>query len=178
MKWGIRMKRITKVNNKGYSLIEIIIVVAIVAIVSSAGTASLNLIHNSKVSTAARTVNSYCKSVRLNNMTKKELKYIHVFKKNNSNYVYVDSNKSANLTKTEKEIGNTNLAIYYGSTSGSKSAITNDNVITITFDRSGQCQLLNKSGSIISTVDLLSFTNGKRSSDIIISKLTGKVTME
>ena len=173
MKWGIEMK-----NNKGYSLVEILIVICILAVVSSSATISFRLIYNSKVTTGARTLQTLCKTARLNNMTKEKLKYIHIFKKDGANYVYVDEQLNGNTTNKEEQIGSAQMSISYGTSGGTFKAITNDKVLTIYFDRSGQCYMYDKSGVGINNVDTLGFTNGARTAIVNISRITGKVSME
>ena len=162
-----------KKNNKGFSLIELLIVIAVIAVVTSASTVTFQMIYNAKVSTAARKVQSYCKTVRLNNMTKAQLKYIHIFRDGSGEYyINIDENKSTDTSKKDEAIGNPSLAIKYVTASSSSVA----NNITIFFDRNGQCEIL-KGASRIDDVIQLRFTNGSRISNVNISKVTGKVTM-
>ena len=162
-----------KKNNKGFSLVEILIVIAILAVVSSAGTISVKMIYNARVSTVARKVHSYCKTVRLNNMTKAKIKYIHIFMENGNYYINIDEQISINKSKTDEEIGNATLSVKYVTSSNIVSA---DN-ISIYFDRSGQCKVVDSSGTEISGVTGLRFSNGNRVSNLMISNVTGKVTM-
>ena len=167
-----------KNNNKGYTLIEIIIVIAILAVVTSAATVSFRLIYNTRVTTSARTVQSIAKTARLNNMTKQKLKYIHLLKKDGLNYMYIDENLTTDMTKGDQQLGSTDMAIVYGPSDGTMIGLANNKAITIYFDRSGRCFTYNMSGAPLPDIDTLEFTNGTRTSTINISRITGKVSME
>ncbi len=167
-----------KNNNKGYSLVEILIVIAILAVVTSAATVSFRLIHNTKVTTSARLIQSTAKTARLNNMTKQELKYIHILKKGGINYMYVDEVKEVDPSKAEKQLGNADMGVAYGPMGGTVITLTNGRSFTLYFDRSGRCICYNNSGNPVDNVDGIVFSNGTRKSTVNISIITGKVSMD
>lgn len=164
-----------KKNNKGYSLVEIIIVMAIIGVVGSAGTISFRMIYNARVTTVARKVHSYCKTVRLNNMTKAQMKYIHIFKDSSDGtyYINIDEQQNIDTSVKKEEIGNATLGVRYVVDSSSLSA----DEITIFFGRNGQCEVIDNAGNPISNVKQLKFTNGSRTAELNISTVTGKITM-
>lgn len=55
-------------NNKGYSVVEMVIVIAIIAILSAVGFLTINIVYGAKVSSAKNTLNSQLSY--LSNMTK------------------------------------------------------------------------------------------------------------
>ena len=167
-----------KDNNKGYTLIEILIVMAILAVVTSAATVSFRLIYNTKVTTSARIIQSTAKTARLNNMTKQKLKYIHLVKTDGINYMYVDETKDVDISKVEQQLGNTDMGISYGPMGGTIMGLGNGKSITIYFDRSGRCYVYNSSGNPVANVDTIIFSNGTRTSTVNISRITGKVSMD
>ncbi len=167
-----------KNNNKGYTLIEILIVIAILAVVTSSATISFRLIYNTRVTTSARTVQSVAKTARLNNMTKQGLKYIHLLRKDGLNYMYIDDTLETDMSKGDQQLGSTDMAIVYGPSGGTMIGLANDKAITIYFDRSGRCYTYNKEGAQLPDIDTVAFTNGTRTSTINISRITGKVSME
>ncbi|MBE5935125.1 MAG: prepilin-type N-terminal cleavage/methylation domain-containing protein [Lachnospiraceae bacterium] len=175
MKWGIIMKN----NNKGYSLVEIIIVIAILAVVTSGAGISFRLIYNTRVTTGARNIQSMCKAARLNNMTKQKLKYIHLFRRDGTYYVYVDDQLTGATSNMDEQIGSVDMGISYGPRSGGTTLLANNKVFTIYFDRSGKCYFYDAAGNMLSSnITRILFSNGKRQATVNISKITGKVTME
>lgn len=161
-------------NNKGFSLVELLVIIAILGVVTSGTYLSFNAIYNSKVTTASKVVSTYTKSVRLNNMTKVQNKYIHIYLNDGQYYINIDNNKNIDTNVTEEKIGPPGMGVKYFTLSSSE----NTSGITITFNRSGQSEYYNASGSRIYNVKGLKFVNGTRSASIRIVEATGKTYME
>ena len=68
-----------KENNKGFSLVELLIIMAVLGIASSAAFMGFNVIHNSNVNNSAGTVNSTLSSIRMNNMSKVNMQYLQIY---------------------------------------------------------------------------------------------------
>ena len=159
-------------NNKGFSLIEVLVVMAILGIVSAGAVMSYKTIHNSKVSTASKVIGSYAKLVRMNNMSKVDMKYIHIYLKDSQYYVNVDNKKNIDTSVTKEKIGPAGMGVGY--LVGTTDSVVATSGITITFNRSGQCEYYNVSTTKINNVRGLTFNNGTRSSTIRIVEATGK----
>ena len=163
-----------KRNNKGFSLVELLVIIAILGIVSTGAVMSYKAIYNAKVSTACGVVSSYTKSVRLNNMTKAEMKYIHIYENGGQHYVNVDGNLTIDTSIKKEKIGSAGMVIDYLGTSGTATGTVPSTGITITFNRSGQCEYYNSASTKINNITGLTFTNGTRTSTLRIVEATGK----
>ncbi len=156
-------------NNKGYTLVELMVVIAIIGVVASMTMVGVKMSKSADVSYAANTINSYMASIRMNNMSKVTMQYLHIYKDKDSYYYTIEENdKTIDFSNHENEIGNVDTAIFY-QTSG-ESVIANNNGICITYNRAGECKLYNKSGTLIGD-DLRSVTIAGPSKKTVIKVL-------
>ena len=165
-----------KGNNKGFSLVELLIVMAVLGIVSSAAFMGFNVIHNSNVNNSAGTVNSTLASIRMNNMSKVNMQYLQIYKVDGFYYYRVDDKANIDFNYKLHKLGTSSTGISYiiGST-GNSIRLTDNRGISITFNRSGECKLYNSDGSLNAS-DLLgiSFFNATRNKTIRILPAIGK----
>lgn len=157
-------------NNKGYTLVELMVVIAIIGVVSSVTMVGIKMSKSADAAYAANTINSYMASIRMNNMSKVTSQYLHIYKYKDSHYYSIDNSNKIDFANPnlDNEIGNTDMAIFY-QTSG-ESVITNNNGITISYNRAGECKLYNKSGTLYAS-DLRSITIAGPSKRTIIKVL-------
>lgn len=142
-------------NNKGYTLVELMVVIAIIGVVSSMTMVGIKMSRSADAAYAANTLNSYMASIRMNNMSKVNMQYLHIYKHKDSYYYSIDNKKNIDFSKLENKIGNVDTAIFY-QTSG-ESVIANNNGISIGYNRAGECKIYNKSGTLYGD-DLKSLT--------------------
>lgn len=155
-------------NNKGYTLVELLVAIAIIGVVASVTVVGSKMARSANVANAANVVNSYMASIRMNNMSKVTMQYLHIYRYKDMDYYSIDNNKSIDFSDLENPIGNADSVIFY-QTSG-ESTITNNNGITISYNRAGECKIYNKSGTLISD-DLRSLTFASSRKTVIVRVL-------
>lgn len=166
-----------KINNKGFSLVELLIVMAILGIVGSGVFMGFNVIHNANVNNSAGIINSYLSAVRMNNMSKVQSQYLHIYRKGGYNYYYVDDKAKIDFNYKIHKLGTSSTNISYVTTNSIR--ITDNHGISISFTRSGECKLYKSDGSL-DTVDLngITFYNATRNKAIRILPAIGKHYMK
>lgn len=171
-------------KNKGFSLIELIVVIAIMAILTTAAAMSIASIFGVAVKQCARDIKSSINDTRVSTMGKDQV--ILTIKKGNSDgsseaYYCITTEKDGfgKETTEESRVGRSNLDITYvlADASGNTSEQTLDatHPITIEFNRGSGSLKLGSDGKYCTQIKI------KKNSTEKILKLypeTGKVSME
>lgn len=91
-------------NNRGITLIELIVVIAIISILSLGTALSVGLLGYGNAKSATGRIVTGLDSVRLENMTKKEQYYLVVYQKDKDYYLSIQTVKDSGriITKEEK----------------------------------------------------------------------------
>mgnify|MGYP003420554176 FL=1 len=161
----MKKRRIMK-ENEGYSLIEMIIVIAIIAVMSAAAMVTISIIHNAKAKEAASTLedalfevqnNAKGKICVVNGTQEKAYRYaLCVYKDGTKYYVRKGYYKGNDLPKNEaasyefvasENVGSgkgssfsTYVSVkYVDSTGTSRDVGTGDNAVYIIYDKQGNC---------------------------------------
>ncbi|WP_455721962.1 pilus assembly FimT family protein [Agathobacter sp.] len=182
----LKNNKINMVNrNKGFSLVELIVVIAIMAILTTAAAMSIASIFGVAVKQCARDIKSSINDTRVSTMGKDQV--ILTIKKGNSDgssdaYYCITTEKDGfgNATTEESRVGRSNLDITYILTddSGNNSAeqkLDATHPITIEFNRGSGSLKLGSDGKYCTQIRI------KKNSTEKILKLypeTGKVSME
>ena len=163
-----------KKNNKGFSLVELIVIIAIMAVFTTSVITYVGLIGNSQAKKCAKELSSSLSQTKVCAMSRSKAS-MTVYTDDKGVYVkYVQGN----LEKTEK-IGNKGVKVEYRTVRDSNvfTAVGNsvDSGIKIEFDRaSGACKPM--------TGDVYCYgfkvTAGKTSYIVNIEPLTGKVSIQ
>lgn len=164
-----------KINNKGFSLVELMVVVGIIAIVASIFTFGFSLISNKQVDQCAKKIQISLENARTTSMGKKSMSL--KFEKS-SGKIYVT--KTVDGTAGNKiELGDGSLIVKYvtKNSSGALPAkdLSTDPLAGVSFDRaSGALKPL--SGNTY--LDYIEITNNRKTLKVTIDKLTGRVTID
>lgn len=168
-------------NNKGYSLVEIMVVIAVIGVVTSTTIVGTKMAKSANVSNSANVINSYMASIRLNNMSKVNMQYLHLYRYKDSDYYSIDNTKNVNTSKwnLENQLGNADSTVFYRTTGGEK-ALKNGDILTISYTRAGECKIYTGSGGTASSYDLksLTFANTRKSVTIRVLPAIGKCYIE
>lgn len=115
-------------NNKGLSLIELIIVIAILSIISVAAISGLSTIMSWNVTKCADVIDGSLKKTKVVAMSKKDAQ-LRLYK-SGSDY-YIDA-----AEEPAKKIGSEPITITYSTTAGETYTIDGTTALTLAFDRS------------------------------------------
>ncbi|ROR30642.1 prepilin-type N-terminal cleavage/methylation domain-containing protein [Mobilisporobacter senegalensis] len=156
-------------NNKGYTLIELIITLAILTIITTGAVAMASRITFADTTKAAKIVDSTMDKLRLETMTKSTKQYLHLYTYDNSIYIKVSDKSDPSLAGLDSDSGKKiggRMSVYYIGASGTEELLGTDNSIVIGFERS--------SGAFSSDYDTIRFEYGGKSSTIYCIKATGR----
>ena len=156
-------------KNKGYSLIELIVVIAILGILATASIIGLSLINGKPADQCASALRISLTNHRLSTMGKNSASMV----------VYIDSDGSVwiketlNSTETLTKIGAKGVKIEVFYDGGTSSVLTpGGSGLTISFNRH------NGSFDVGSNIDKIRISKATHKFDLIFYDLTGKVLLE
>ena len=162
-------------NNKGMTLIEIVIVIAIIAIVGTSAFVGVESISSQNVSSVASEINSNLAKARLESLSKSAC-YLHITADDKGDYYLLFNSSSTVGSDIGTKIGSRKLNISYVTNAG-VTKIDSEDSIAIYFDRtSGKVTYYDDSASPmeISGVKGLKIDDGKKERNVIIVSNTGK----
>ena len=158
-----------KNNNRGFSLVELIVVVAIGAILIGASILSIASISGTAAKQCARNIESILNKTRVTTMGK-DTAAIELYKDGSDGAYYYEvtvTNGKGETTAETKKIGRSNLEIRYSTTFNNASKLDVSNPIKIEFDRS--------SGAEKTDIGKIWVKHGSTEKTITIYKETGKI---
>lgn len=156
-------------GNKGYTLIELIIVLGIVAIITTGALILPNRITMADTKKAAKSVDAVLERLRLDTMAKSTKSYLHIYYYDNGVYMKVSSEQNSALAELDSDSGKKigrKMSIYYTENGGTEKLLESGESIVISFNRS--------SGAFSSNYSSIKFTYSDRSSVIQFVKETGR----
>lgn len=169
-----------KQNNKGFSLVELIVVIAIGVILASATVISISSVLGVAVKQCARNVESVLNKAKVSTMGKDSV-VVKIYKNDSSGgdgaYYYELYVNGATTPTETKKIGRSNIEVSYSMKQdySDKKALQGSDSITIEFDRSSGAEKENADGSCCSRIWV---KKGGTEKVITIYKETGKVVNE
>ena len=139
-------------RNKGFSMIELIVVVAIIGIFTALASISFNYLKSGNVKAAAKTIDSTLSKLKLDTMSKEAKPYMCLYREGNYYYMFcttADKAESPSTTNGEK-IGNGNVKI----TINNSKTIAEGEVVYIAFKKGSGAftEEVKKSSGDITTV--------------------------
>lgn len=159
-----------KNRNKGFSMIELIIVIAIIGIFSALATMGFGYLQSGNVKSAARNIDATLSKLKLDTMKQSNQPVMYIYKKGSDYYMYCTANAfsvpGVGEAAVGQKIGNSNVSITATGGSGSPSS---GNGIQISFNKG--------SGTFKSNYDHIYVTHsdgGGITYDIEMIKETGK----
>lgn len=167
-------------NNKGFSLVELLVVVAILGVVAVSTTLSYSVVRNADVRKAATTTGNMMKSVRTECLSKESSQFLYIYM-DNDDYYYATANKEETSLAGVKSIGGTKLcadsiSISVETASGSASAIGSGDFASISFEKGTGKVRFNINGTS-GELTGINFSRGSKSSSITVAYETGKNTI-
>lgn len=124
-------------HNKGFSLVELIVTIAILTIVTSGTFMLVNQNQKKNTLRLAKTIVSSMDSLRLDTMSKGNKQYIHLFKKGNGIYMQISSADTCDFEiSTSKKLSSNIPIIYLKGGEDTEKTLIEGVSITIRFVRS------------------------------------------
>lgn len=130
-------------TNKGFSLIEIILVIAIMAIFAGGTIASMSYISNGNTKKCVKAIDNTLGQLRLNNMSKEKKSYLYLYQTGSRYYLMVSDNNllttmaGGGLDTGGSEIGGSGITISYRKKGeAADTALTEGQFLLISFKRS------------------------------------------
>ncbi len=161
-------------NNKGFTLLELIVVIAIIGILSVLSTSFISLAFSERASEAADVVHSLmseCKTASLSG--RKDPKLTIEYDATTSSYkaVFVAGEGSQQSTQSEV-LGDGRIEVSWIDEDGTETTLTED--MEITFDRgTGKMTLKLGTTNVTNSIKKISFVGGNRIYDIEVVPSTG-----
>ena len=169
-------------NNRGLSLVELIVVVAILGIVSVGSIGALGMLHNTSAKETATKLNSALSKARVESMSRAQAS-MKLYAEDSSYYVQYSINGNE---ESPIKIGNSRVVITYTDTNGMTYEISENAV--------GQNNSLNTKNNIVVEFNRetggfkpisdtnyykkFTVTSATKSFDLECQKLTGKIVMK
>lgn len=170
-------------NQKGFSLIELIIVIAIIAVLAGASVAMFGHISYANTKKAAAEVDSALSKLRLDTMSDAEHEYLYIYPWTDGYYMkLVDANESVTTVKDNIHLNGggtrlcgTNVEIY---ADGRTTPISGEEFIRVAYKKNGtflvETDTPPKQGTNASTIEI----RGSGTYKISLDYTTGKHYME
>ena len=170
------MKKTKKLKNQGFSLIELIVVIAIIAILTSIFTMGVSVLTNKAVQQCAKKIQVGLESIRTKTMGK-ESASISFYIDNKGN-VYLQETING-VPNSAVQIGTAETKVSYvkGTEPTATPTYLTTTALVIQFDRSSGSMKPQGDGKYVSKF-IVENSNGNKVLHVKIDKLTGKVSVE
>lgn len=163
-----------KNDNKGFSMVELIITIAIMAILTGSFVGAAGYLKYANAKAGAKKINTELSELRIDSMSKMNTPYMYLYNIDGTTYMKVVTGDRADkakenglLDKNTTKIGNSQVTV---SCDGTK--ITDGQTVTITMDKSTGAFLSSPQKIEVASVD------GKNSYVIKLVKSTGRHYIE
>lgn len=160
-------------NNKGFTLIELIITLGILMIIATSAGIIISRISFADTIKATKSVASTMDKLRLETMTKAEKRYLYLYTYNDSLYMKISKEPTPSLvgldSDSAEKIGG-KISVFYSENGGVEEVLGSGESILIEFVRS--------SGAFVSDYDSIRFEYGGKSSTLYFTKETGRYYIE
>lgn len=169
---GTKMERD---NNKGFSMVELIITVAIMAILTGSLVSAAGYLKYANAKAGAKEVNTKLSELRIDSMSKMNTPYMYLYNIGGATYMKVVSGKDADkatisngiLDTNTTKIGNSQIEVFCDSTK-----ITDGNSVQISMDKSTGAFLSCPNEIKVASID------GRNSYIVKLVKSTGRHYMD
>lgn len=174
------MKRWMKMNNKGMSLVELMVVIAIITILGGVGIMGVNAMTGKPAQKCAQQIVYSLEKHRTSTMGKVGAAYVLTRDENGDIYAkeYLSNNETIDISKdsediaSEYKLGDSKMKISYVCSDSTTTVLGNDMSLILQFDRSSGAFKKQGNGSYCTEIIV---ERGGRTHKITLVPLTGKV---
>lgn len=160
--------RNNKLNNSGISIVEIVIVIAIMGIIGAAAFLSTTVATDKQVTSCAEKLSSSLEQTR-NLVMGKQTGYIKIWQ-TAGDYVYIQMYMDGEEFSDEVAIGRPGIVVNYTLADGTTGVLTAGGELKVYFLRNGSVS--KTSGNQVSVFEV---TNGRRTIEVRIDQFTGRI---
>jgi len=158
-----------KLDNRGFSLVELMVVIGIIAVIIGAFSYGYSVISNKEVDQCAKKIQTVLDSTRNTAMGKRSVNLQLYY-----NGGKIMAERTVNGTEVKKmEVGDGSLVVKYTFTDNSEKTLSTDPLSDISFNRGSGALNPCSGGKYLKKITI---SNGKKSVYVEIEKLTGRVT--
>ena len=170
------MKRQKKINNKGMSLTELIVVMAVMGVVSVGSVIGLGLLHSASAKEAATKLNSALNKTRTECMSKSSAS-VEIYEDTTDSKYYIVYEVSGNKQDTIL-IGDKRVSISFKDTMDDTSVISGNSKLIISFNRdTGSFKSISEENTTLYCKEIY-IEAGHKTYTIQCERLTGKTTVK
>lgn len=181
------MKEISN-DNKGYSLVELIIVIAIIAVLTGTLIFSISMIFSANARTCANDIKSALAETKITSMGKSEA-FVEIYRDANNGCIYsrqfMKKEDGSWYGKDPEKIGNARVYVAYCVDGGSETELAEGDAIYLAYERSSgsfmstsTMQKSDGTSAAIAYYSKIHVMGGNKDLQVSLIKLTGKVSVE
>lgn len=167
-----------KKNNKGFSMIELIIVIAILGILTGMSTLSINYLKLANTRSAAKKIDSTLSKLKIDTMSKNERPYLYVYNDGGKYYMLYSTKDTLSDAKVNSASGGTviggNAVEIQVEKNDTMHTIGVDKSVRLGFKKGNGAFLPDKDGEYCTKLKVKGKNNSKVEYTIILVKDTGK----
>ena len=172
-------KKFINVSNNGFTLIEVIIVIAIISIISTGAILTVSHIGYMNTEKTAKIINMEMETVRMATMTKSESYYLYLYKIDGTLYMKTSTESMGNNAGLNESSGKklaVNCSVAYQLFEDEDTEPTGE--LSLSDGAFLQISFIRSSGAFSSGYKYIKITNGNHSSKIDSIKETGRHLVE
>lgn len=169
-------------NQKGYSMVELVVVIAILAVLAGGGITLLGLLPSSAVKGCTREITSHLEKTRTSALSFEDAK-CYLSCKDDGIYMTIETTRGGTASSIEEKVGKNNVTVSYTLAGGTAQTLTSGgDTLVLGFDRSSgafkKAQIKKASGTIEEPgiyCTEITITGGSKTRTLKLVALTGKI---
>lgn len=155
-------------DNHGFTMIEVLVVIAILVILTTGISLGLNSVVGGNVNKATKTIDAQMKKLRFTTLSREDNYSLFIYKRGGSNYYKIaPTSTEVNKLKDGVKLGKKGMEVQYVAENGITNTVGVDNkYIKITYNRSD--------GTFNCNYTKIEFVAGAKNKQIILVNATGR----
>lgn len=160
-------------ENKGFSLVELVVTIAIMAVLTTVGVLSFGLVTGRQIISCAEEMEGCIGETKMQAMSRANAE-LEIFVKADGVYANMSLNGAAGI---DEKIGKTNISVKYKTSAGAEVTLTETERLVISFDRASGAFKFPGLGAGVNCTEI-TISGGSRTRKIVLVPQTGKYYIE